>query len=172
MSKPDLKTQYLRKVKITNEMNVELTFSERATMNVVDDAGKEKFVNNEYSGKFKYKPVDDFINALRNIRRHALPLIDEKIGAKELKKYSVNSLTISGSIEEKNARCSMVLIKQIKRSSKPVEIKVPEVAMFDPNEYDKCEDLVKDVKLVIKEVFAYIGGKCVEEEQLSLFNKN
>lgn len=171
MSKPDMKTQFLRKVKITNEMNVELTFTEKATLNAIDDKGDEQFVNNEYSGKFKYKPVDDFINALRNLRKHAVVLLEMKMTKPELKNYTVNELRISGSVEQKNARCSMVLIKKLKRSSKPAEFKVPEVSMFDPNEYADCDELVKDVKIVTKEVFAYLGGKCVEEEQLSLFQK-
>lgn len=163
------KKQFLKRIKITNDLKVELYFTERATTNTVDDQNNEKFVTNEYSAKTNYVPHDDLINAMRVLRKHGLKLAELKADTNEAKSYMVNEISLNGTLEEKNARLSMVLMKKLKRTKKPMAMKIEEVALFDPSEYAQCDDLMKLVKDVIKEVFLYLGGKHLGEEQLSIF---
>lgn len=172
MAKSESKLITLKKVKITNDLKVELTFNEKATLNTVNEEdGSENFVNNEYSVKSKYIPHDDLVESLKMLRKHALAICEISVDSKEIKDYTVNAISIQGTLEEKNARIVITIAKRIKRAKKPVFITAPQTSLFDPVEYPKCEDLVKLVKEVIKEVWLYRGGKHLGEEQLSLFSK-
>lgn len=158
----------LRKIKITPDLKVEVSFIERVIIAPKDGMAEDsKQVMNEYLVVCKHKPHADLTNALLKLRKHAFDLCELNVESKDLSNYTVASLVISGDQVLRQSRALITLSKWIKRVNKAVHIVCPQTIMYEDSEYEKASEMTKQIEAVINEVWQYLNGKNDDAVQLA-----
>lgn len=171
--------RHMTGIEITTDGEVIIHFTElrpgevlsgNGTPEEVEDDEKEPAIGYHYSIKSPRYPHKDFMNAMKNLRKHALAINEMQYGdAKALSDYLVTKVKIQGDVTLRQSRVTMRLEKYVNRTGKYVKIPVAQVTMYGESKYEEAAEMSKHVENLILEATAYMNGKCQEDDQLPLF---
>jgi len=160
-----------RSVKVTSKGKVIIGFARQFVKPLHDGQDTNDISDAEYQVKAKEAPHKDFYDAMKNLRKHALALLE--MDGEDFTTYSVIEFKIKGDIDKKNSRVNMVLGKRLRRNDKTVKFgPTGDVSMYGNSDYSENEELTTLVLAAIDEIYAYLGGKYADDTdgQLPLFH--
>jgi hypothetical protein len=145
-----------------------------------EDANREYRIPHQASPPIR--PHKDLIDSLKKLRKFALAHLDISLKdeSKDIKEFNVLSLNVNGSIDLKQARVKIGLVKKVDRINDIVDMPKPEFLLYPSDEEkakyldaDKVAAIVEDIQ---EEVWSYLfSGKfdesLPESKQLFLFRK-
>ncbi len=171
----------LVKLKITAEGEVQLSFAQILTSDEPQETDGEEAIPDKYinkhTAKSTIKPHKDFLNCLKQLRKHALEICEIEVDSKAISSWHVCGIKISGDVELKKSRVQLILAKDVKRTGKRMEFNnCPQITMYPEPDADSAKmyhDIAKLTPIVedlIEEGFSYLNGKYEDETiQLKLF---
>jgi hypothetical protein len=161
--------RFFKSIEIKNDGKVKIIMIEKVMMGVNAETGKEIWHSIPFNvGPIPYEAHKDLKKALKDLTSHALTLYG--FPEASIKDTTVSGVQVAGEVENHNARVLLTIEKEVHWSNKPIRTKLPQLPLFDTIVYDKTDKLVELLKILIKEVWLYIGGKHEHKEQLSIFN--
>lgn len=146
-------------------LNVKITAAQKMQTGFDKENERETYCEVPYSVPAPFQANKDLIAAMHKLTKHGITLMEED----SVKGYKVNGIKMTGSIEERNATLVLHMRKEVAWSDKPATIKTPPFSIFTEGGIP-TEDLLKDLKHLFKEAWAYTNGKNAMKAQLALFN--
>ncbi len=165
-------------IKINDDLNgVKIGFGYSVLLETEGEEEGNDFISNDYQIKSKLRPHKDFLDSMKQLRKHGLEICEMSVDSKELKEWTVAGFKIAGDMILHKSRVVLEMSKKVQRTNKIIKFKTPQVTMFPEKEdelrYAEAEKLTVLIEGVIAEAWAYLNGKFEDTDiQLKLFENS
>jgi hypothetical protein len=162
-------------IKIDDDLNgVKIGFGYSVLSETESQEEENDFIPTQYHIKSKLRPHKDFIDSMKQLRKHGLEICEMAVDSKELKEWTVAGFKIAGDMILHKSRVVLEMSKKVQRTNKIIKFKTPQVTMFPEKEdelrYVDAEKLTVLIEAVIDQAWAYLNGKFEDSDiQLKLF---
>lgn len=140
-----------------------------------EDEEDSSLISNEYQIKGKHRPNQEFLDAMKGMRKLTLEACEISVDSKELPTWTVSGIKIAGDVFLKKSRVVLTLAKTVKRTGKVIELNSPQITMYpeqdDLSRFHAADKLSKLIEEVIEHAWDYLNGNYGDEDpaQLPLF---
>ena len=164
-----------RSLRISPDLDeVKITFEKITTKEIIEGEDENQIKGHKYSITGKISPHKDLTDLMKKLRKYALAVNEIEVDSKDMPKWTVQAITISGDYLLKKSRCIMTLAKEVKRTGKVAIMKTCQVTMYpqmdEDNRFEDAEKMSEIIEAVIEETWLYLNGKSADDDnQLVLF---
>ena len=164
-----------RSLRISPDLDeVKITFEKITTKEIIEGEDENQIKGHKYSITGKISPHKDLTDLMKKLRKYALAVNEIEVDSKDMPKWTVQAISISGDYLLKKSRCIMTLSKEVKRTGKVAIMKTSQVTMYpqmdEDNRFEDAEKMSEIIEAVIEETWLYLNGKSADDDnQLALF---
>src|SRR6478609_9122383 len=157
-----------RSIRISPDLDeVKLTFETITTREIIEGEEENQIKGHKYSITGKISPHKDLTDLMKKLRKYALAVNEIEVDSKDLPKWTVQAVSISGDYLLKKSRVIMTLAKEVKRTGKVAIMKTSQVTMYPQMDEEKMSEIIE---AIIEETWLYLNGKSdYDDNQLQLF---
>lgn len=134
------------------------------------EGGKTRRIVNEYPFISGFRPHKEMEDAFTSLRKPILAVAEPKMTTVEKNKWDLESLSISGHLDDRTAVISVVMLKEIPGTKEPMRTTIKKLDVFALPEKDR-DALVKALQHLIDHCWDYVDGKYRNGIQLGVFAK-
>lgn len=164
-----------RSIRISPDQDeVKITFENITTKEIIEGEDENEIKGHKYSITGRISPHKDLTDLMKKLRKYALSLNEIEVDSKDMPKWTVQAISITGDYLLKKSRCVMTLAKEIKRTGKVAIMKTSQVTMYpqmdEENRFEDAEKMSEIIEAIIEETWLYLNGKSEDDDnQLQLF---
>lgn len=164
-----------RSLRISPDLDeVKITFEKITTKEIIEGEDEDQIKGHKYSITGRIGPHKDLTDLMKKLRKFALAVNEIEVDSKDLPKWTVQALSISGDYLLKKSRVVMTLAKEVKRTGKTAVMKTSQITMYpqmdEENRFEDAEKMSEIIEAVIEETWLYLNGKSADDDnQLALF---
>lgn len=165
----------LRSIRISpDQEEVKITFEVITTKEMIEGEDENQTKAHKHSIVGKLRPHKDLTDLMKKLRKYALAINEIEVDSKDIGKWTVQAISITGDYIFKKSRCVMTLAKEVKRTGKVAVMKTSQVTMYpqmdEENRFEDAEKMSEIIEAVIEESWLYLNGKSEDDDnQLQLF---